>query len=77
MITNVIRCDKSPIRWERRWAKYVLKEGYEETEVLDFEAKNMVYDVTALYTKGEYAGQTGNGLQKRGTGHLRRAAKGK
>ena len=26
MITNVIRCDTSPIRWERRWAKYVLKE---------------------------------------------------
>ena len=35
MITNVIRCDNSPIRWERRWAKYVLKEWYEESEVLE------------------------------------------
>ena len=77
MTTNMIRSERSPIRWERRWAKYILKEWHEETEVLNFDAKHLVYNVTTLFHRGEYAGQTGNGLPVRGRGHMRRAAKGK
>ena len=75
MIANVIRCEKGPVGWERRWASYVLREWRLETKVQNFDAQHLVYDVTTLHSRAEYADQTGNGTRKRRTGHLRRAAR--
>lgn len=72
MRINEMRCDVSHTRWEGSFANYVQK-SWEESPVMDFEAKGCVYAGTIPYAAEEYTREAMRGVRYRSKGHVRKA----